>query len=189
MAKKPVSRPIMCTVWSPHWRSFCCKEKQVLHGEESDKQVQGSYITYMRSTGTTINTTVNTTVVIRIWCWKYFDAWSCKFTIKSQSQQGMGMHNICCKEWDIAIKWKATIKAKVTIKNCAETKKTEFLLEVKHVANYSGWNSGRICHQLWSDRLFQLQIRLWKLRELKELKELEMLLVLLRWKMACYILG
>ena len=92
-------------------------------GEEMDKHVQ-EYITYMRSTGTT----VNTTVVI-----------ACAEGILMHEDAALLTRVNLSKGWAQYllqrmgyVKRKATSKAKVSVENFAEIKE-DFLLEIKHV--------------------------------------------------------
>ena len=92
-------------------------------GEELDKQVQ-EYITYMQSTGTTVNTAVVIACAEGILMHEDVNLPSRVNLNKRSAQymlQRMGY-----------VKWKATSKSKVTVENFAEIK-ADFLLEVKHV--------------------------------------------------------
>ena len=97
--------------------------RPLMIGEELDKQVQ-EYITYMRSTGTT----VNTAVVI-----------ACAEGILMHEDTNLLTRVDLSKGWAQYllkrmgyVKRKATSKAKITVDNFAEIKE-DFLLEVKHV--------------------------------------------------------
>ena len=92
-------------------------------GEELDKHVQ-EYITYMRSTGTT----VNTAVVI-----------ACAEGILMHEDAALLTRVNLSKGWAQYllqrmgyVKRKATSKAKVSVENFAEIKE-DFLLEIKHI--------------------------------------------------------
>ena len=97
--------------------------RPLLIGEELDKQVQ-EYITYMRSTGATVNT-----VVVR----------ACTEDILMHEDTNLLSRVDLSKGWAQYmlqrmgyVKRKATSKAKFTVENFAEIK-TAFLLEVKHI--------------------------------------------------------
>ena len=126
--------------------------------EELDKHVQ-EYITYMQSTGTTVNAAV--VIACGEGILMHEDA-----PVLTGVNLSKGGAQYLLQTMDYG-KWKATSKANVSVENFAEIKEN-FQLEIKHVIVMDKIPAQLIIN--FDQVSFQFLIGLWKLRDQRELK-------------------